>query len=141
MIKFRFIKDYETYDIFICSHIFQFFYTNNRLMVTKCGSVRSHLYPLPGFVLLRNYRILGRGCGVAIDVRADLPFKIISQSPNKRFSVMGHLLLNFEFTVRSKLGLLYSSLEPPSTVSLMIDSYLLCVSILFKLRTSITTCR
>ena len=43
----------------------------------------STAYSLPGFILLRNDRIGKRGGGVAIYLRADLPYKILStSSPN-----------------------------------------------------------
>ncbi|MDW0176719.1 MAG: reverse transcriptase family protein, partial [Nitrososphaeraceae archaeon] len=72
-------------------------------------SLPSTLYPLPGFSLLRNDRKLGRGGGVAIFLRNDLPYKIVSQSPTDRLSIMEYIFVEVSFHgTKVLLGVVYS---------------------------------
>ena len=82
-------------------------------------SLPSNLYPLPGFILIRNDRTSRRGGGVAIYLRADLPFKIIAQSPTDRLFIMEYLFIEVSFCgTKILLGVAYS----PPGVSYFGDS-------------------
>lgn len=60
-------------------------------------SLPSALYPLPGYQLIRNDRTGKGGGGVAIYLRSDIPFKIISSSPNNYSESAEYLLLQVIF--------------------------------------------
>ena len=72
-------------------------------------SLPSTQYSLPGFILIRNDRI-GKGCGgVAIYLRADLQFSIISQSPSNYSNSAEHLFIEvFYHHTKFLLGVYYS---------------------------------
>lgn len=74
-------------------------------------SIPSIQYHLPGFVLIRNDRVGKGGGGVAIYLRADIPFKIIDQSLSAHSNIAEYLFI--EITVHHSkilLGVYY----PPS---------------------------
>lgn len=64
----------------------------------------SQTYALPGYVLVRNDRLMRRGGGVAIYLRNTIPFKTLSTSTQK---VNGIEYLFLEIVVRPVLGVLY----------------------------------
>lgn len=75
-------------------------------------SLQSTSYSLPGFVLVRNDRIGKRCGGVAIYVRSNFKYKIISQSPSNYTSSSEHLFLEIILkNTKFLLGVVYA---PPT---------------------------
>uniref|UniRef100_A0A2A4JPY6 Uncharacterized protein n=1 Tax=Heliothis virescens TaxID=7102 RepID=A0A2A4JPY6_HELVI len=72
-------------------------------------SLLSTHYALPGFVLIRNDRTGKGGGGVAVYLRADIPFKIISSSPSMYSESAEYLFLEVVLNHNKMLlGVLYS---------------------------------
>ncbi|KAJ8735050.1 hypothetical protein PYW08_014300 [Mythimna loreyi] len=72
-------------------------------------SLPSVHYSLPGFVLIRNDRTGKGGGGVAMYLRAGIPYKIISASPSAYSGSAEHLFLEITLhQVRMLLGVIYS---------------------------------
>lgn len=66
-------------------------------------------YALPGFHLIRNDRTGKGGGGVAIYLRSNIPFNILSKSPSEYSESAEHLLVELLFgSLKLILGVLYS---------------------------------
>lgn len=75
-------------------------------------SLASTNYALPGFILLRNDRTGKGGGGVAIYLRSNLKFKIISQSLSAYHGSFEHIFIEINFnSVKFLLGVVYA---PPT---------------------------
>ena len=72
----------------------------------------SSSFALPGYVLVRNDRTGKGGGGVAIYIRADIKYKVVSQSPSSYSKALEYLLLDISLnTVPVLLGVAYA---PPT---------------------------
>lgn len=72
-------------------------------------SLLSVHYALPGFILIRNDRTGKGGGGVAIYLRADIPYKVVSTSPSPYSGSAEHLFLEISLhRVKMLLGVMYS---------------------------------
>lgn len=72
-------------------------------------SLLSTQYSLPGFVLIRNDRTGKGGGGVAIYLRADLPYRVVSSSPSLYSGSAEYLFLEVSFHhTKVLLAVLYS---------------------------------
>ncbi|CAK1578673.1 unnamed protein product [Parnassius mnemosyne] len=72
-------------------------------------SLPSIQYSLPGFVLIRNDRVGKGGGGVAIYLRSEIPYRVISVSPSTYSESAEHLFLEITlYHTKVFLGVLYS---------------------------------
>lgn len=72
-------------------------------------SLLSVHFALPGFVLICNDRTGKGGGGVAIYLRADIPYKVVSMSPSSYSGSAEHLFLEITLhRVKMLLGVIYS---------------------------------
>lgn len=88
----------------------------------------SRSYDLPGFVLIRNDRTGKGGGGVAIYLRSQMKYKVVSSSASLYSSSMEHLFIEvtLKTTARFLLGVIYSppTIDYFSTLEQLLDLHI-----------------
>lgn len=97
-----------------CAHLDALLISESWLKPT----LTSVLFALPGFVLIRNDRSGKGGGGVAIYLRDDIPYKVISASPSAYSGSAEHLFIEISLHhVKMFLGVMYLVLTSVSIIS------------------------